>query len=335
MPAEKFEVLGLGNAIVDVIARTEDDFLIQHGLAKGGMMLVDEAAAHRLYEAMGAATVISGGSAANTIVGLSSFGIRTSFVGKLRDDETGRSFAHDIRKSGVHFETPFAKDGPSTARCLVLVTPDGERTMNTYLGACQNLRSDDINEEIVRNSSILYLEGYLWDPPAAKEAFKKAAAISHAAGNKVALTLSDSFCVDRYRDEFLELIRNKLVDLVFANQHELKSLYQTADFDTAVSAFRNEGVLGAVTRSEEGCIVVTREETVAVPASPIEKLVDTTGAGDLFAAGFLAGLVRGCDMRDAGRLGGLAAAEIIQHYGARPNVNLADHAAENGLTIPA
>ena len=335
MPAEKFEVLGLGNAIVDVIARTEDDFLLQHGLAKGGMMLIDEAAAHRLYDSMGAATVISGGSAANTIVGLASFGIRTAFVGKLHDDEAGRSFAHDIRKSGVHFETAFAKDGASTARCLVLVTPDGERTMNTYLGACQQLGPDDIDEAIVRNSSILYLEGYLWDPPAAKEAFKKAAAISHAAGHQVALTLSDSFCVDRYRDEFLELIRHKVVDLVFANQHELKALYQTADFDTAIAAFRNEGVLGAVTRSEEGCIVVTREETVAVPASPIEKLVDTTGAGDLFAAGFLAGLVRGCDMRDAGRLGGLAAAEIIQHYGARPNVNLAEHAAANGLTIPA
>jgi len=334
MPAEKFEVLGLGNAIVDVIARTEDDFLLKNGLAKGGMMLIDEAAAHRLYHEMGAATVISGGSAANTIVGLASFGIKTSFVGKLHDDEAGRSFAHDIRKSGVHFDTAFAKDGPSTARCLVLVTPDGERTMNTYLGACQQLGPDDINEENVRNSDILYLEGYLWDPPAAKEAFKKAAAISHAAGNQVALTLSDSFCVDRYRDEFLELIRHKIVDIVFANQHELKSLYQTADFDTAVTAFRNEGVLGAITRSEDGCLVVTRDETIAIPALPIEKLIDTTGAGDLFASGFLAGLVRGCDLRDAGRLGGLAAAEIIQHYGARPNVNLADHAAENGLIIP-
>ena len=335
MPAQKFEVLGLGNAIVDVIAQADDAFLVQHGLSKGGMMLIDEPAAHRLYEAMGSATVISGGSAANTIVGLSSFGIRTAFVGKLRDDETGRSFAHDIRKSGVHFETPFAADGPSTARCLVLVTPDGERTMNTYLGACQKLGPEDIDEKLVRDSSILYLEGYLWDPPAAKEAFKKAAAISHAAGNQVALTLSDSFCVDRYRDEFLELIRHKVVDIVFANQHELKALYQTADFDTAVAAFRNEGVLGAVTRSEEGCLIVSREETIAVPASPIEKLVDTTGAGDLFAAGFLAGLVRGSDLRDAGRLGGLAAAEVIQHYGARPNVNLAAHAAENGIAIPA
>jgi sugar/nucleoside kinase (ribokinase family) len=335
MPVEKFEVLGLGNAIVDVIARTEEDFLVSHGLAKGGMMLIDEPSAHRLYDAMGAATIISGGSAANTIVGLASLGIRTSFVGKLRDDEAGQSFAHDIRKSGVHFDTPFAKEGPSTARCLILVTPDGERTMNTYLGACQNLGPDDINEDLVRNSAILYFEGYLWDPPAAKIAFKKAAAISHAAGNKVALTLSDSFCVDRYREEFLELIRQKTVDIVFANQHELKALYQTADFDTAVKAFRNEGVLGAITRSEEGCLIVTRDETLALPASPIEKLVDTTGAGDLFAAGFLAGLVRGCDLRDAGRLGGLAAAEIIQHYGARPNVNLADHAAENGLAIPA
>ena len=335
MPAQKFEVLGLGNAIVDVIAQADDAFLVQHGLSKGGMMLIDESAAHRLYESMGAATIISGGSAANTIVGLSSFGIRTAFVGKLRDDETGRSFAHDIRKSGVYFETPFAVDGPSTARCLVLVTPDGERTMNTYLGACQNLGPDDIDEQLVRDSSVLYLEGYLWDPPAAKEAFKKAAAISHAAGNQVALTLSDSFCVDRYRDEFLELIRHKVVDIVFANQHELKALYQTADFDTAVSAFRNEGVLGAVTRSEEGCLIVSRDQTISVPASPIEKLVDTTGAGDLFAAGFLAGLVRGCDMRDAGRLGGLAAAEVIQHYGARPNISLAAHAAENGLALPA
>ena len=335
MPADKLEVLGLGNAIVDVIAQAEDDFLVTHGLAKGGMMLIDEAAALRLYNSMGSATVISGGSAANTIVGLSSLGIRTAFVGKLRDDEAGRSFAHDIRKSGVHFETPFASDGPSTARCLVLVTPDGERTMNTYLGACQNLGPEDIDEKLVREASILYLEGYLWDPPAAKEAFKKAAAIAHAAGNQVALTLSDAFCIDRYREEFLELIRHKVVDIVFANQHELKSLYQTSDFDSAVAAFRNEGVLGAVTRSEDGCLIITRDETLAVPASPIEKLVDTTGAGDLFAAGFLAGLVRGSDLRDAGRLGGLAAAEVIQHYGARPQVNLASYAADNGISVPA
>ncbi len=334
MSDEKFEVLGLGNAIVDVIARTEEDFLLHHGLNKGAMMLVDESASARLYEAMGAATIISGGSAANTIVGLSSFGIRSAFIGKVKNDDAGHSFAHDIRKSGVHFDTSFAADGPSTARCLVLVTPDGERTMNTFLGACQNLSLDDVDENLVRASSILYLEGYLWDPPAAKEAFVKAAEIAHAVGNRVALTLSDSFCVDRYRDEFLELMRNKTVDIVFANQHELKSLYQTSDFDTALAAFRDENVLGAVTRSEEGCLIVTRGETLAVPASPIERLVDTTGAGDLFAAGFLAGLVRGCDLRDAGRLGGLAAAEVIQHYGARPTVSLCDLATENGLALP-
>lgn len=335
MANERVEVLGLGNAIVDVIARAEDDFLQRHRLSKGGMMLVDEQAADRLYDDMAGTTIVSGGSAANTIVGLASFGVRSAFIGKVKDDEAGHSFAHDIRKSGVRFDTAFAKDGPSTARCLVLVTPDGERTMNTYLGACQNLGPADVDEALVRASSIVYLEGYLWDPPAAKEAFVKAADIAHAAGSKVALTLSDAFCVDRYRDEFLQLMRDRRVDIVFANQHELKSLYQTADFETAVAAFRAENLLGVVTRSEEGCLVVTREETLAVPASPIDRLVDTTGAGDLFAAGFLAGLVRGCDLRDAGRLGGLAAAEVIQHYGARPTIVLADLAAENGLALPA
>ena len=333
MAGETFEVLGLGNAIVDVIARTEDDFLHRHGLAKGGMMLIDEQAAHRLYDDMGSATIISGGSAANTIVGLASLGIRSAFIGKVKDDDAGQSFAHDIRRSGVHFATPFAADGASTARCLVLVTPDGERTMNTFLGACQNLGPEDVDEALVRASSILYLEGYLWDPPAAKQAFLKAADIAHDAGRQVALTLSDSFCVDRYRDEFLHLIRTRTVDIVFANEHELKSLYQTADFNTALAALRDEEMLGVVTRSSEGCVVVTHDQTIAVPPSPIEKLVDTTGAGDLFAAGFLAGLVRGCDLRDAGRLGGIAAAEVIQHYGARPNADLAALAAESGITL--
>lgn len=334
MAGQSFEVLGLGNAIVDVIAQAEDDFLEREGLNKGAMSLVDEAMSHRLYAAMGAATIMSGGSAANTIVGLASFGIKSAFIGKVKADESGKAFAHDIRAAGVHFDTSFAEDGPATARCLVMVTPDGERTMNTFLGACQNLGPSDVDADLVRASSVLYLEGYLWDPPAAKEAFVKAAGLAHAAGNRVALTLSDSFCVDRYRDEFLQLIRSKTVDIVFANQHELKSLYQTADFDTAVTAFREENCLGIVTRSEHGCLVVTREETQAVPASPIERLVDTTGAGDLFAAGFLAGLVRGCDLRDAGRLGGLAAAEIIQHFGARSNVRLSDLASENGLSLP-
>ena len=331
MSDRQYDVLGLGNAIVDVIARTDDDFLARESLNKGSMTLIDEARAEKLYAAMGAGTIISGGSAANTIVGLASFGASTAFIGKVRADDSGHAFAHDIRAIGVHFPTVPAQQGPSTARCLVLVTPDGERTMNTYLGACQNLGPDDVDEATVQASAITYLEGYLWDPPAAKEAFVKAAAIAHAAGRQVALTLSDSFCVDRYRDEFLGLIRKKTVDIVFANQHELRALYQTADFDTAVAALRAEDVLGVVTRSEHGSIVVTREETHAVGASPIERLVDTTGAGDLFAAGFLAGLSRSADYVTCARLGALAAAEVIQHYGARPECSLRDLATENGL----
>jgi sugar/nucleoside kinase (ribokinase family) len=331
MANAKFDITGIGNAIVDTLAQTDDDVLAREGLNKGGMMLVDEARANALYNAMGQTTVISGGSGANTIVGAASFGARTAFIGKVKDDAAGKEFTHDIRAIGVHFATPPAKDGAATARCLVFVTPDGERTMNTYLGACQALNADDVDPALIRDSEITYLEGYLWDPPAAKEAFIKAADIAHAAGRQVALTLSDSFCVDRYRAEFLKLMRDKKVDIVFANQHELRSLYETADFDTAVNAFRDEGVLGVVTRSELGSIVVTRDETKSVPAFPIQKLVDTTGAGDLFAAGFLAGLTKGKDLADCARLGALAAAEVIQHVGARPQVNLGDLARQNGL----
>ena len=328
----RFDVVGLGNAIVDVIARTEDDLLVREKLSKGSMTLVDEPRADQLYTAMGPATIISGGSAANTIVGAASFGVRTAFIGKVRNDDAGKAFSHDIRAIGVHFATAPAIEGPATARCLVMVTPDGERTMSTYLGACQNLTSDDVDPELIRASGITYLEGYLWDPPAAKLAFVKAADIAHGAGRNVALTLSDSFCVDRYRDEFLGLIRNKTVDVVFANQHELKSLYQTADLQTAINAFREEDILGVVTCSADGSMVVTREATHAVPAYPIENLVDTTGAGDLFAAGFLAGLSRGSDYVTCARLGALAAAEVIQHVGARPQKSLSALAAEAGLT---
>jgi sugar/nucleoside kinase (ribokinase family) len=332
MAAPRFDVLGIGNAIVDVIAVTEDDFLLKHSLNKGAMTLVDEARALELYKAMGASTIASGGSAANTIAGVGSFGLATAFIGKVKGDESGLAFTHDIRAQKTHFETPHATDGPATARCLVLVTPDGERTMNTYLGACQNLTPADVDEATVKNARITYLEGYLWDPPEAKKAFVKAAEIAHAAGRQVALTLSDAFCVDRYRAEFLELIRNKTVDIVFANQHELRALYETSDFDSAVAALRNEDILAAVTRSEQGSLVVTREETLAVPAYPIDKLVDTTGAGDLYAAGFLAGLSRDAELKDCARLGALAASEIIQHYGARPLANLADLAKQNGLS---
>jgi adenosine kinase len=333
MAATRFDVLGIGNAIVDVIARTDDDFLVEQKMRKGGMQLIDEPRATSLYDAMGPAVEISGGSAANTIVGAASLGARAAFIGKVRDDVLGRVFAHDIRAAGVAFDTPPASGGPSTARCYVLVTPDGERTMNTYLGAAQDLHPKDIDAEAVAAAQVIYLEGYLWDPPHAKEAFVKAAKIAHEAERDVALTLSDAFCVDRYRAEFLDLIRTGTVDLVFANERELHSLYQTADFDSALNALRSDARLAVVTRSEKGCLVVTREETDAVAAVPVERVVDATGAGDLFAAGFLVGLARGADYRTAARLGALSAAEVIQHLGARPETSLRELARDNGFEL--
>jgi sugar/nucleoside kinase (ribokinase family) len=333
MPSTQFDVLGIGNAIVDVIARTDEAFLAQHKMRKGTMQLIDEAQAARLYDAMGPAVEVSGGSAANTIVGVASLGARAAFIGKVKDDELGRVFAHDIRAAGVAFSTPPASAGPSTACCYVLVTPDGERTMNTYLGAAQDLHPNDIEADAIAAARIIYLEGYLWDPPHAKEAFLKAAKIAHDAGRDVALTLSDAFCVDRYRTEFLELIRAGTVDIVFANERELHSLYETADFETALQALRKDARLAVVTRSEKGCLVVTREQTEAVPASPVERVVDATGAGDLFAAGFLAGISRGADFRTAARLAALVAAEVIQHLGARPETSLKSLAQDNGFDL--
>ena len=333
MVATRYDVLGIGNAIVDVLARTEDDFLVKQNMRKGAMALIDEARAAGIYDAMGPAVEVSGGSAANTIVGAASLGARAAFIGKVKDDVLGRVFAHDIRAAGVAFATPPASAGASTARCYVLVTPDGERTMNTFLGAAQDLHPNDIDADAVAGAQVVYLEGYLWDPPHAKEAFLKAAKIAHDAGRDVALTLSDAFCVDRYRAEFLDLIRTGTVDLVFANERELHSLYETADFDTAVNALRNDARLAVITRSEKGCLVVTREETDAIPASPVERVVDATGAGDLFAAGFLVGLSRGADNRTAARLGALAAAEVIQHLGARPETSLKALAREGGFEL--
>jgi adenosine kinase len=330
MPDLRYDVLGLGNAIVDVLARADDAFIARQGMQKGGMMLIDEARAEQLYKAMGAAVEVSGGSAANTIVGVASFGGRSAFVGKVKDDGLGKVFGHDIRAVGVAFDTKPAATGPSTARCYVLVTPDGERTMNTYLGAAQNLTPDEVDAGAVESAAITYLEGYLWDPPHAKEAFRKAARIAHGAGRKVALTLSDAFCVGRYRPEFLDLIRTGTVDLVFANETELSSLYETNDFDAAVTALRQDAQVAVVTRSEKGCVVITKDGVTAVPAAPIAKLVDATGAGDLFAAGFLFGLARGRDHRACAQLGALAAAEVIQHIGARPQVSLKELAASQG-----
>src|SRR5579863_9007051 len=331
MPSIRYDVLGIGNAIVDVIARTEEDFLLKQGMNKGGMALIDEPRAEAIYKAMGSAVETSGGSAANTIVGVASLGSRSAFIGKIKDDVLGRAFSHDIRAAGAAFTTPPAAAGPSTARCYVLVMPDGERTMNTYLGAAQNLRPSDIDADLVAGSAILYLEGYLWDPKDAKDAFLKAAKIAHQAERIVALSLSDAFCVDRWRDEFLQLMRSQTVDLIFANEAELGSLYQTADFDTAVAALRKDIGAAVVTRSEKGCIVIGPNGTAAVPAFPVKRVVDTTGAGDLFAAGFLSGLARGADDRTCGRLGVLAAGEVIGHLGARPETSLKDLARENGL----
>ncbi|AWM10332.1 adenosine kinase [Bradyrhizobium symbiodeficiens] len=328
----KYDVLGIGNALFDVLVRTDEAFLARHGMAKGSMSLIDEARAAAIYNDMGPATEVSGGSAANTIVGIGSLGARAAYVGKVKDDQIGKLYVHDIRSAGVAFNTPAATDGPATGCSYILVTDDGERTMNTYLGAAQDLSPADIDPTEIAAAGIVYLEGYLWDPKNAKDAFVKAAKIAHDARRKVALTLSDSFCVDRYRDEFLSLMRNGTVDIVFANESELHSLYMTSDFDTALKQLRNDVNLGVVTRSEKGCMVVSSEDAVAAPAFPVDKVVDTTGAGDLFAAGFLYGLSRNLAYKQCGELGALAAAEVIQHIGARPLVSLKELAGQRGLT---
>ena len=331
MTAVRLDILALGNAIVDVLARTDEQFLVAQALAKGSMQLIDEGRAEGLYGAMGPATIVSGGSAANTAVGSASLGASVGFVGKVWDDELGRLFRHDLNSVGVRVDVPSATEGPATARSFILVTPDGERTMNTYLGACQTLGPDDIEDDLVRSAGIVYLEGYLWDPPAAKDAFRKAVGLAHAAGGQVALTLSDTFCVDRYRAEFRSLLRDGSVDILFANIHELKSLYETADDETALAALRSERALGIVTRSAEGAVAIGPDGTVSVLASPVDQVVDTTGAGDLFAAGFLAGHARGAPLEESLQLGALAAAEVIGHIGARPQANLAELARGAGL----
>lgn len=328
----KYDVLGIGNALFDVLVRTDEAFLARHGMTKGSMSLIDEARAAAIYKDMGPATEVSGGSAANTIVGIGSLGARAAYVGKVKDDQIGKLYIHDIRAAGVAFNTPAAQDGPATGCSYILVTDDGERTMNTYLGAARDLSPADIDPAEIAGAAIVYLEGYLWDPRNAKDAFVKAAKIAHDARRKVALTLSDSFCVDRYRDEFLSLMRNGTVDIVFANESELHSLYMTSDFDTALKQLRNDVDLGVVTRSEKGCIVVSVEDAVAAPAFPVDKVVDTTGAGDLFAAGFLYGLARNLAYKQCGELAALAAAEVIQHIGARPMASLKELAQQRGLT---
>jgi adenosine kinase len=331
MTDRSVDALCIGNAIVDILAHAEDDFLVREGLVKGSMRLIDEAEAERLYGAMGPAVEMSGGCAGNTAAGVASLGARAAFIGKVGADSLGRTFRHDITAAGVRFTTGEIEGGPATARSMILVTPDGERTMNTYLGACQELTPDDIDEDVVAAAAITYLEGYLWDPPKAKQAFRKAATIAHGAGRQVALTLSDSFCVDRFRDEFMALIGEGTIDIVFANEAEIKALYQTADFDTALAAAREDCKLAAVTMGAEGSLALTRTESHHVPAAPVERIVDLTGAGDLYAAGFLTGLSRGYALADCAHLGSVCASEIIGHIGARAEARLADLAAQSGL----
>jgi adenosine kinase len=330
---ESVDVLGLGNSLVDIIAETDDAYLQAQDMVKGAMTLIDEERAEALYAARVAPRVVSGGSAANTIVGVASFGVSSAYIGKVKADDLGHAFIADLRATGVAFDTQPADDGPATGRCLVYVTPDGERTMNTFLGASSHLAPPDVDESLVRAARIVYLEGYMWDRPAAKSAFLKAGEIARAANRRVALTLSDSFCVDRFRGEFIDLMRRGLVDTLFANTDEILSLYQTPSLDEALAAVRREGVLAAVTRSAKGSIVVDRRHTYEVPAFPIARVTDTTGAGDLFSAGFLAGLARGATLTTCARLGALAAAEIIQHLGARPEAALAALARDNGFAV--
>jgi sugar/nucleoside kinase (ribokinase family) len=317
----RYDVLGIGNAIVDVLVPAEDAFLVEHELVKGAMTLIDADRAEQLYAAMGTGTESSGGSAANTVAGVAALGCRACFVGKVHDDQLGNIFAHDIRAVGVDFHSAPATGGAPTARCLIVVTPDAKRTMNTFLGACVELGPQDVDEDLIAASAITYLEGYLWDPPGAKEAFIKAMGAARAAGRKVALSLSDSFCVDRHREEFLDLVQHH-VDILFANEQEITSLYQVDSFDAAMQSVRGHCEIAALTRSEKGAVIVTDEEFHVIDAEPVDKVIDTTGAGDIYAAGFLTGLSQGRSLPECGRMAGIGAAEIISHMGARTEADL-------------
>jgi sugar/nucleoside kinase (ribokinase family) len=328
MPA--YDVLCIGNAIVDIIASADDDFIVGNGIIKGAMNLIDAERAELLYGRMGPATEASGGSAGNTAAGVAGFGGRAAFFGKVASDQLGELYTHDIRAHGVDFDTKPLAGPPPTARSMIFVTPDGERSMNTYLGACVELGPEDV-EPAKTDAKVTYFEGYLWDPPRAKEAIRLAARLTHEAGGEVAMTLSDPFCVDRYRDEFLDLMRSGTVDIVFANQHELISLYQTPSFETALEAIRKDCKLAAVTRSAAGSIIVSGGRTASVEAMKVGRVVDTTGAGDLYAAGFLYGYTAGLSHTLCGRLGSLAAGLVIQQIGPRPRENLREAAEQAGL----
>jgi sugar/nucleoside kinase (ribokinase family) len=330
MAAPSLDVVGIGNAIVDVLAQTDDGFLASQKLNKATMALIDEKRAETLYASMGPGIEMSGGSVANTIAGVASLGGKGAYIGKVGNDQLGQVFAHDLRASGVRYDTPALKAGPATARCLILVTPDAQRTMNTFLGACIELGPEDIDRDLIAAAQVTYLEGYLFDPPRAKAAIRAAAEIAHAAGRKVSLSLSDPFCVDRHRAEFRDLVHHH-IDILFANEIEICSLYETKSFDEALQAVRGHCEIAALTKSAEGSVLVTAKDLQRVPAAPVAKVVDTTGAGDLYAAGVLYGLTHGYDLARAGKLGSLCAAEIISHFGARPEAPLKSLAAKAGL----
>lgn len=333
MAEATFDVLGIGNAIFDILSHVNDDVLVRNGLAKGRMALVDADGIRTVYDQVAAAVRVSGGSAGNTIAGVASLGGKAAFIGKVAADEFGEAYRHDMRALGIHFETaPLAKGTP-TASCLVLVTPDGERTMNTFLGASVELAPADVEPKTVEAAAITFLEGYLFDPEDAKEAFRRAAEIAKAAGRQVALSLSDVFCVERNRADFLALLEGGAVDILFANEHEARALYETSDLESAVAELQKTVPLTAVTMGEKGALIVTRESRDHVEAALVEEVVDLTGAGDLFAGGFLFGLARGLDLRTSAEIGAIAAAEVIGHLGARPERNLADLVRQSGIEI--
>lgn len=327
MTVHDIDVIGIGNALVDVLTHEEDEFVLGQGLVKGSMTLIDAARAEELYAQMGPATEVSGGSAANTIVGVAALGGRGAYIGKVRNDQLGSIFAHDMRSMGIEFEVARASDGDPTGRCLILVTPDGQRTMSTYLGASVGLTPDDIDSSLIARGKILYLEGYLWDPPHAKAAMRAASQFAAHVDQRVALTLSDSFCVDRHRDSFMDLIENS-VDVLFANEDEALSLFQVDDLESVYEAVAGKVEIAVITRSEAGSTVVSSNGLVEVAAEPVDKVVDTTGAGDLYASGFLMGLARGADLESCARLGSIAAAEVISHMGPRPEADLLDLAGD-------
>ncbi len=317
------DVVAIGNALVDVLAKTDDAFLAAHDIAKGSMTLIDEVRALHLYDAMGPAIEVSGGSAGNTATGVASLGGKAAFLGKVRDDQLGAIFTHDIRSAGVAFDVAHARSGPATGRSMILVTPDAHRSMNTFLGAAVDFGPDDVIAAQVEAAAVTYMEGYLWDSPTAKAAFLKAARLAHAAGRKISLTLSDPFLVSRYKDELKDFVENH-VDIVFANEEEVCGLYDAPNFDAALQAVRAHCDVAALTRSEKGAVIVAGETVHVVDAAPVDQVVDTTGAGDLFAAGFLFGITNDYGLYDSGRIGALAAAEVISHVGARPQQNLAE-----------